>query len=468
MKEEPLKKSALLVATLAAFLTPFTGSAINLAIPSIGEQFNSNTVTLSWVVSSYLLASAAFLVPFGRAADLWGRKKVFTIGVTLHTLFSFLCIVAGSMKTIIIFRCLQGIGGAMIFGTGVAILTSVYPPQERGKVLGFNAAAVYTGLSLGPVLGGFLVHYLGWRSMFLFTALLGLPIIFLAVFKLKGEWAEAKGEKFDLPGAFIYVFALIALMYGLSSVAAIPWAKWLLLIGVLALILFFLQQFKAAYPLLNLKIFRSNKAFIYSNLAALINYSATFAVGFLLSLYLQVVQGFDPQQAGLILLSQPVVMALLSPLAGKLSDRIEPRIVASAGMLVTIIGLMVFYFIDQFSGLWAVMFNLSLLGAGFALFSSPNTNAVMGSIEKKFYGVASSTLGTMRLTGQALSMSIVTLLLAHYAGNAQLTAGSASLLLASLKVTFLIFAVICFFGIFASMARGKVRADSKAVKGKQL
>ncbi|MDD4169295.1 MAG: MFS transporter [Desulfotomaculaceae bacterium] len=462
MKEESLKKSALLVATLASFLTPFMGSAVNLAIPSIGEQFGSSTVTLSWVVTSYLLASAAFLVPFGRAADLWGRKKVFTIGVALHTLFSFLCVVAGSMETIIIFRCLQGFGGAMIFGTSVAILTSVYPPRERGMVLGFNAAAVYTGLSLGPVLGGFLVHYLGWRSIFLFTALWGLPIIYLAIFKLKGEWAEAKEEKYDLPGAFIYVFAIIALMYGLSSVAAVTWAKWLLFIGLLGLIMFILLQFKAPFPLLNLKVFSGNKAFIYSNLAALINYSATFAVGFLLSLYLQVVQGFDPQQAGLVLLSQPVIMAMLSPLAGKLSDRIEPRIVASAGMMITVIGLLVFYFIDQFNGLWAIIANLSLLGAGFALFSSPNTNAVMGSIEKKFYGVASSTLGTMRLTGQAFSMSIVTLLLAHYVGNVQLTKDSASLLLAGSKVTFLIFAAICLFGVFASMARGKVKTELTA------
>ncbi|OPX86753.1 MAG: Multidrug resistance protein stp [Pelotomaculum sp. PtaB.Bin104] len=462
MIEESQKKSALLVATLASFLTPFMGSAVNLAVPSLGEQFGSTTVMLSWVVTSYLLASAAFLVPFGRAADLWGRKKVFTIGVTLHTIFSFLSAVAGSMEALIFFRGLQGFGGAMIFSTAVAILTSVYPPHERGKVLGFNAAAVYTGLSLGPVLGGMLAHYLGWRSIFYFTALCGLPIIYFALFKLKGEWAEAKGENYDIAGALIYVFALIALMYGLSSLAAVAWAKWLLLIGLLGLVMFIMLQLKTPSPVLNLKLFSDNKAFIYSNLAALINYSATFAVGFMLSLNLQVVRGFDPQQAGLILLFQPVVMALLSPLAGKLSDRIEPRIVASAGMLLTVIGLLVFYFIDYFSGLWAVMANLSLLGAGFALFSSPNTNAVMSSTEKKFYGVASSTLGTMRLTGQAFSMSIVTLLLAHYVGNIQLTKDSAFLLLAGTKATFLIFAVICIFGVFASMARGEIRSEAKA------
>jgi len=457
------RKYALLVATLASFLTPFMGSAINLAIPSIGSQFGCSTVQLSWVVTSYLLASAAFLVPLGRVADLWGRKKVFTTGVILHTLSSSFCAVAGSVETLIILRCLQGIGGAMIFGTAVAILTSVYPPQERGKVLGFNAAAVYTGLSLGPVLGGFLTHYLGWHSIFWFNALWGLPIIYFALIKLKGEWAEAKGERFDPAGAFIYVFTLVTLMYGLSSIASVTGAKWILLLGLLGLLVFAWLQVRTSSPVLDLKIFSRNYTFIYSNLAALINYSATFAVSFLLSLYLQVVMGFDPQRSGLVLLFQPVVMAAVSPVAGKLSDHIEPRIVASLGMAITVAGLLGFYFIDQFNGLWVIMANLSLLGFGFGLFSSPNTNAVMSSIEKKFYGVASSTLATMRLTGQALSMSIVTLLLAHYTGDVLLTAESAPMLLQSTRMTFLVLAVICLLGVFASLARGKVRPE--AAKG---
>ncbi len=462
-QDASLKRITLIVACTASFITPFMGSAINLAIPSIGREFNSSALLLGWVASSFLLASAAFLVPFGRLADIVGRKKVFTLGIVLFALSSVLCGLSWSIGSMIAFRALQGVGSAMIFGTGMAILTSVFPPQERGKVLGITVATVYTGLSLGPVLGGILNHNLGWQSIFYLTALVAMVVLVLVMYGLKGEWAGARGEQFDYTGAALYSAGLVSFMYGISSISESAWAKYLLAAGFVVLVAFVRYELRVRQPVLNLTLFSKNITFAFSNLAAFINYSATFAVGFLLSLYLQVVMGYDSQAAGFILLSQPVLMAVLSPFAGTLSDRVEPRIVSSLGMALTTIGLFIFCFLTATTPLWLVIINLALLGTGFALFSSPNTNSVMGSVEKRFYGVASSTLGTMRLTGQAVSMAIVTLLLALYVGNVQLSQANAASLVQGTRAAFIVFTVICFGGVFASLARGNAYDGSKQI-----
>jgi len=292
------KRYALIAITFASFLTPFMGSSMNLAIPIIGLEFHANIVMLSWIPTVYLLTAAMLLLPFGRIADIYGRKKIFVTGTLLYTISSFLCGVASSINALLTFRVFQGIGGAMIFGTGVAILTSVFPLGKRGKVLGINTAAVYTGLSLGPFLGGFFTQHFGWRSIFFFSVPLGITIILFSSWGLKGEWAEAKGEKFDLPGAVIYSLSLITMMYGISSIKSSMNYIWMVLLGAIALILFILWERKIPYPILNLKLFSKNITFAFSNVAALLNYSATSAIAFLLSLYLQLIKGFSPQIAG--------------------------------------------------------------------------------------------------------------------------------------------------------------------------
>jgi EmrB/QacA subfamily drug resistance transporter len=448
------KRAVLLIAVMSSFLTPFTSSSVNIALPSIGTQLSLNAVALSWVATAYLLAAAAFLVPFGRTADIRGRKMIFRLGIIIDAIASILCAISNSGELLIIFRALQGVGGAMIFGTGIAILTSVFPAHERGRALGISTAAVYTGLSVGPLVGGFLTGHFGWRSIFFLNAFLGLMIIVVVFWKLKGEWAEAKGESFDYIGSIIYSLALVAVFYAFSVLPAL-WGVWLIIIGVIGLIAFVRWEIRQKYPILNIGFFRNNTVFAFSNLAALINYSATFAVAFLLSLYLQYVKGFTPEHAGLILIAQPVVMVICSPIAGSLSDRIEPRLVASIGMALTTVGLVMLTFLGDATGLQYILISLVILGFGFGFFSSPNTNAVMSSVERKFYGVASGTLGTMRLTGQAFSMGMALLLFALYIGRVQITPEYYPLFLKSMKVAFSISAALCFLGIFASIARGR-------------
>ena len=445
----------LLATTLSSFLTPFMGSAVNVALPIMAKELSMTALSLSWVATSFILAAAITLVPLGRLADIYGRKKIFLYGAIIFTAASGLCAWSPTQTFLIAVRVIQGIGGAMIFSTGTAMLVSAYPPEERGKILGINTAAIYIGLTIGPFIGGLLTQHLGWRYIFLFTAVLGIIIILIVATMIKEEWSETNGEGFDFAGSLLYAAALFAIMYGFSLLPS--WRAGLLIgLGVLCLVFFIFQQLKRPFPLLNIHLFLDNKVFAFSNLAALINYCATFAVTFLLSLYLQHIKMLTPSQTGIILVAAPFVQAFFSPLAGRLSDRFEPQIISSIGMALNVIGLIPLIFIHNDTDINYILFCLVLLGLGFALFSSPNVNATMSSVENKFYGVASATLGTMRLTGQMFSMGITMLVFAVILGNHPISETNNTLLLKSTHIIFAILAIICCGGILASLARGKV------------
>ncbi|MFO7924492.1 MAG: MFS transporter [Bacteroidales bacterium] len=454
MSETTSKASILLVAVISAFLTPFMGSAINLALPAIGNDFNVDAILLGWIATSYLLSSAVFLVPFGRLADIYGRKRVFLSGMIIFTGSSLLSTLAPGIYYLLAFRVFQGMGSAMIFATGLAIVSSVFPVAERGKAFGLTIASVYTGLSFGPFAGGLLTEYLGWRSIFIFTVILGITGIYFLLRKIKGEWAEAAGEPFDLIGSIIYGLSLFFLIFGFSR---LPSAGGFIFLtgGVAGITLFVFYEIRNPFPVMQLKLFRNNAVFAWSNMAALINYSATFAVAFILSLYLQYIKDFTPRDAGLVLVSQPVIMALVSPMAGRLSDRIEPRLLATAGMAITTIGLFLLVFVDSMN-IPLIILTLIFLGVGFGLFSSPNSNAIMSAVSKKYYGIASGTMGTMRLLGQMFSMGIIMLIFSLFIGREPVTGLNADAFVQSIRMAFWLFFILCFFGVFASYARGKM------------
>ncbi|MGO0122291.1 MFS transporter [Desulfothermobacter acidiphilus] len=452
------RRVALMATALGSFLTPFMGAAVNLALPDIGREWGLGVISLGWVASVFLLAAAMVLLPSGRLADMYGRKKVFTIGVVVYTIFSLLSALSPGPLWLYAFRALQGVGGAMIFGTAAAILTSIFPPNERGKALGLNAAAVYLGLATGPFLGGVLVQHLGWRSVFWINAPLGLVILLLLT-KVEGEWAEAEKEKFDYLGSLLSGLSLCALMYGFSALPR-SLGGYLLAAGLCVGLGFVIWESRIPAPVLNLRLFRQSLTFAFSNLAALINYSATYAVTFFLSLYLQEVRGLSPQHAGFILLSQPVVMTLGSPIAGWLSDRIEPRIIASLGMTLTTLGLFFLAFgLGLHTSTLQIVGILLLMGLGFALFASPNTNAVMSSVAPRFRAVASSVLAIMRLVGQTFSMGIAMLILGLFVGEVSLGTHLSWPFVQAARVAFLCFACLCFVGIFASLARGRIHGE---------
>jgi EmrB/QacA subfamily drug resistance transporter len=453
------RRYALVTTTLAAFLTPFMSSAVNVALPRIGGEFRMNAITLGWVATSYILAAAIGLVPLGRLADMRGRKRVFIWGMVVFALGSIASALSVSTGTLIVARVVQGLGGALMFGTGTAILTSVYPPQLRGHALGINVASVYLGLSVGPTLGGVMTQALGWRSIFWACVPLCAAVVALTAWKLEGEWFEARGERFDVTGTVLYVLALLCLMCGFTLIPAASGGV-LVGVGLAGLAGFVLLERRIKSPVLDISLFSGNPVFALSNVAALVNYSATYAVGFLLSLYLQYARGLDARAAGFVLVAGPAVQAAVSPLAGRLSDKVEPRIVASIGMGLTVVGLVSFVFLSGTTPFGLVVAGQVLLGAGFGLFSSPNVSAIMGCVERRCYGIAAGTVATMRMVGQMFSMGIAMLLLALFVGRVQITTSQHVGLLPAMRVAFVVFAVLCLGGVFASLARGKLHGDA--------
>jgi MFS family permease len=344
----------------------------------------------------------------------------------------------------------------MVFGTGTAILSSVIPPQERGRAFGINIGSVYLGLTLGPFLGGLLTHQAGWRSIFLLMLPLGILAITLILTKLKGEWEESNGEKFDLKGSVLYGVSIVSIMYGLPIVTTRLGV--ILLVSGLALIAVFVWwEYRITNPVLNMNLFLQNRVFAFSNLAALINYSSTFAITFLLSLYLQYIKGYTAQTAGTVLIASPIIMTIVSPIAGRLADKMEPRILSSIGMTLTGIGLMLLFSLGKDTPIAFITGCLIVLGTGFGLFSSPNVNCIMNSVEKSYYGVASATMSTMRLTGQMFSMGLASLIISIFVGHLKIGPENFEDFIHSIRVTFIIFASMNFIGIFASLTRGRVK-----------
>lgn len=456
-----VRRSALVVSCVSSFMTPYLSSALNIALPSIARELHLDAASLPWVTTSFLVGAAAFLLPFGKLGDMTGRKRIYLIGNVLYALFAILAALAPSGGALIAAGALLGASAAMIFGTGVAILTSVYAPHERGRVLGINVAFTYAGLSLGPLLGGFLTNTLGWRSVYLLNVPIGLLVVIVVVLKLKGEWHGERGGGFDALGSLVSILTLTLLIVGLS---VLPDPRGYLLIGgsLAGFLLFLVREGRAKNPLLSLPLFTGNRVFAMSNLAALINYSATFALTFFLSLYLQYIKGLPPETAGLVLISQPVLMAIFSPIAGRLSDRHEPRLLASLGMGIMAVMLAFLATAGKRTPLELLIAELVLIGIGYAFFSSPNTNAVMGSVDRRQYGVASATLGTMRLVGQMLSMGLAMLVLSLWVGHAAITPLVYPAFLHAQQASFAIFAVLCVGGVFASLARGRREATRSA------
>ncbi|RJE48181.1 MULTISPECIES: MFS transporter [unclassified Dehalobacter] len=454
-----VKRTLLFIATAGSFLTPFMISSINIALPAIQKEFAADAVVLSWIATSFLLSSAVFLLPIGKLADILGRTRLYKWGIISFTAFTLASGFVPNIELLIMMRVLQGISASMIATAGMALITSVFPPQERGKALGFNVSAIYVGLGVGPFLGGFLTKYWDWRSIFLVLVPLGVLITVLTITYVKSDWADAKNDKLDIPGSMIFAVTLIALIYG-SSILPDILGIILILFSIVCFVFFVKRQLKVPNPVLEIRLFQDNRVFAFSNVAALINYAGSYSVTFLLSLYLQYVQGMSSEHAGIILIIQPIIQSLISPLAGRISDKKEPANIASLGMAATAAGLFLLSFIGPHTSLFLIIAALMVLGIGFALFSSPNTNAVMSSVDKHYYGIASASVSVMRVLGQMLSMATATLLISIFVGKNQITPEYYPQFLQSIHLAFLISACFCAVGIFFSLARGKIHVNN--------
>lgn len=455
-------KNILLSAVIiTSFINPFMGAAINIALPHIAHSLEMGTLGMSWVGMSFLLSSAVFLVPMGKIADIKGRQRIFLYGNIIVTLASAMCALASTPSILLTGRVVQGIGSSMMFGTGMALVTSAFPPEKRGKAIGLVVSAVYLGLSAAPVLGGFLTQYWGWRSLFYITIPVGAMVVMLTATLLKSDWLDARHDSFDWRGSLVYILSMSMLMIGFTKLPD-PLAILASIIGLAGIIGFVRLEMKTASPIINIQLFRHNRIFAYSNLAALINYAATFAISFLLSLYLQYIKGLSPRDTGLLLITQPIVMTIFAAISGRLSDRYNPNLLSSLGMSIIVVGLMLLVVVDAKTSGDYIMVVLVVLGMGFGLFSSPNTNAIMSSVQKQELGIASATVSTMRLTGQMFSMGLATMILQIYLGSTKSILEQPQNFIRSFRTAFILFALLCLAGVFAALARHGKQAEAEA------
>jgi EmrB/QacA subfamily drug resistance transporter len=447
------KTTVLFVVSLGFFLAPFATASLNIALPSIGREFAVDAVLLGWISTSYFLVTAALFLPFGRLGDIFGRQKFFKYGITICTLSSLFSAFSTSAVMLLLSVVLLGIGGSLMFCTGTAIVTSVFPEGERGNALGVNFAAIYLALSLGPFLGGFLTERFGWRSIFLTVAVIGGTATLVIIRRLKDTIGTAESS-FDYPGAVIYSLTITAILYGFSRLPE-TFGVISVLMGLFGVVLFVWWETRRVSPLIDVRLFRDNAVFASSNLASMLFFTATFSVGFLLSLYLQYIQGFSPQDAGLVMSPQFIVQTVFSPTAGRLSDRFKPRTAASIGAGLTAIGLFLLTFLDEKTSLGLIVTDLILIGLGYSLFTTPNMHAVVSSVEKENYGLASATRHTARSIGQTLSMGVVTLIFITQLGRVQITSEYYAPFLIGMRSALTILTVFCVGCILPSLVRGK-------------
>jgi MFS family permease len=440
-----IERYALALSVLISFLVAYVSSAINIALPEIATTFSLNSVYLTWIPTSYLLFSAIFLIPFGKIADIYGKKRIILYGLIIFVLASITSAISVSGNMLLISRIFQAIGSAMIYGNVYSLLASVHSEGEAGKPLSISVASAYVGLSVGPILGGFLTEYFGWRSIFLFT----IPITVLAllfIYKLMGEWFGADGEIFDIRSTSVLAISLILIMYGFSVITTII-GILCLLIGFMGIVMFIWLQKKVANPLIHPKLL-FDRVYIINNLTSLVNYGPGIFTIFLLSLYLQDIRMLNPTQTGLLLCVQSVFIAIASLMVVKLLDFTLPRYIAAVGMALTGIGLALFLFLSETTSLTYIMVALSIIGVGYGFSAASSTEISLKYVEKRFYGVSSATLNTMRVLGQMMGMGVTTAVLAIFIGTAALSQSNQIIFIQSSKIPFLIYAILCFISIY--------------------
>lgn len=403
----------LITVGVGTFMSALDGSVVNAILPVIRDFFSAGVAAIEWVVVIYLLVVSALLLTFGRLGDLHGHKPVYLLGFAIFVISSALCGMAPSANGLVLFRGLQAIGAAMLMANSPAILTKSFPPAQRGQALGLQATMTYLGLMVGPSLGGWLAAQFGWRWVFYINLPVGLVAFLLTQQFIPRHFASeqetTKRERFDLPGAVVFSLGLVALLLGLNRGHDWGWGSpaILALLGasVLLLAAFILIERRAPAPMLDLSLF-SRRTFSTSVLSALLNYIALYGIIFLMPFYLIQGRGLDSAQSGLILTAQPLIMAIVAPISGYLSDKIGSRLLATLGMVILSAGLFLLSRLGPETPLEAVALYLGVAGLGIGIFVSPNNSALMGSAPRARQGIAAGMLATARNVGMVLGVGL--------------------------------------------------------------
>jgi len=400
----------LALTSVGAFMWPLDGSIVSVAMPVMGQDLGLSFTAAVWVSAAFLLTTAVLLIPAGRLADQHGRVRYYLLGTAVFTVASLFCALSMDGSWLIVSRIVQGAGAALVGATSAAIVTAVFPPNERGRALGINVMAVYIGLTVGPPLGGFLADTVGWRWIFLINLPIGIIVLLWGWFMLPRS-ERVPGPRLDVFGSVLLGGFLVALLVPLTFSVEWGWASpltlGLLTASAVCLIAFVVLERRIESPILDLDLILKNRLFAAANTAALLNYMALYGISLLTAIFLELVQELSASVTGFLLLSMPLLMAVLSPFSGRLSDRIGSRVLATGGMVTIAAGMVLLAFMSETTPVWYVALSFAIVGVGMAAFSAPNTSAVMGSVRRDQLSQASAFLSTMRTAGQALSVALL-------------------------------------------------------------
>ena len=449
------RRLILVMAVSANLLGNMGMVGLNVGLPDMERDLGLSATLMGWVSLSLFMAMAVMAAPGAKLADIWGRRRTTIICLILSIAGLALSALAWDAASLLAGRVVTGLGLALVFTNNTSMATSVHPPQMRGRVLGYTVASVYVGLSLGPLVCGYLVGWFGWRSIFWLSLAGFLPPLIICLM-VKFEQRPARGERLDYRGAFLWAAGVAALFFGLTNITALPWGPLLAAVGLWLGYGYVRTSQVSPNPILDIKLFTESRRFSFSSLAAFISYSASTGLGLLLSLYLQYTKGLSAPEAGLILMVQPACQAVLTPFTGRLSDRVDAGLMASTGMSLLCVALVLLALtLTPATPLWHFMLLLMLLGAGFATFAAPNSNAIIGSAPPARVGQASGTITATRLCGQVFSISLTTLVFSLVIGPGRIVPEKYPAFMEAATVCFTIFIPICFAGVLASMARGR-------------
>uniref|UniRef100_I2PWK0 Sugar phosphate permease n=1 Tax=Desulfovibrio sp. U5L TaxID=596152 RepID=I2PWK0_9BACT len=449
---------AMVLATvcIAQFMAPFMLTAVGVALPSLGRDLGATAMQLGLIEQLYVVSLAMGMLAFGRWGDIVGQRRVLLPGLAVFTALTCSLGFTQSVDMIMVQRFFQGLGACMVLSGSLALVAAAYPPELRGRKIGLVSACTYAGLSLGPVIGGFVTSHFGWRFVFLMSVPIGLAATGLCLFGMREGPQNAFGERMDWRGGLFYAASVALVMLGAAHAKEIPAGPAMIAAGVLGLAVFLRLQARTKSPLLDINLLARNRFFTLSCLAALGNYAATFGITFMMSLYLQYAKGLPPRLAGFLLLFQPVAQLIASPLAGRLTERYPAPRLATIGMCVSSAGLLAAAAtLHADTSVWLLGAELVVIGAGFGVFITPNSTAIMGSVQKRQFGLASGMIASMRTLGMAVSMTTVTLIFSLLMADAAITPATLPAFLTSMRVGLAAFAVFSCLGVILSFWRGK-------------
>ena len=446
----------LITSCLGAMIGPLSLATTNLALPSIAIDLEANAKTISWIPMGFLVSSVMFMLPAGKLADIFGRKRALLVGIAASTIFSIFSSLVQSIEWLIFLRFLQGFSMAIVFSSGLAILVSVFSDQQRGMAMGWYSGSVYFALTISPFLGGWVTEHLGWRTVFWIQVPLSVLVFAFLLFWIPGEWRKEGRAFFDWTGSAIFAGWAATFVYGVSGLP--NWTSVLtLLISACYLWLFVWHQSRVENPLISMRLFTQNRVFSFSLAAAVLMYSVNFPMAFLLSIFLQISKGLTPTHAGLIMLFQAFTMAVIAPIAGRVSDRVEPRVVATLGCCCCILGFLLIGIASNMAPIWTIAAGLVCVGFGFGFFTTPNNSAAMGAIEKSELGTASAAVNLARTIGNLFGMSLMALVIHALIGAQEFTPELSSELLRTMHIWMIIAGCFAMLAATLSFARGRTR-----------